>query len=84
MIWCADKMARRFGRVTMTKGKPKKSVITKFLVGDKVRVKHGTTDMECPDMPMGGSAEREILVSTVLGFFPEGALLCRKKFVSGW
>jgi hypothetical protein len=34
----------------------KKPVITNFKVGDKVRVKQGITDVEYPDMPMGGWA----------------------------
>jgi len=34
----------------------KKSTITKFEIGDKVRVKHGFTDVEYPDMPMSGWA----------------------------
>ncbi|MBC8877101.1 MAG: hypothetical protein H8E44_47335 [Planctomycetes bacterium] len=34
----------------------KKPTITKFNVGDKVRVKHGITDVEYPDMPLGGWA----------------------------
>lgn len=38
------------------KSKPKKPVVTRFKVGDKVRVKHDITDVEYPDMPMGGWA----------------------------
>lgn len=42
----------------MPKGtaKPKTPVVTKFKVGDKVRVKHGVTDTDYPDMPLGGWA----------------------------
>jgi transcription antitermination factor NusG len=36
------------------KAKPKNPVVTKFKVGDKVRVKHGVTDTDYPDMPRGG------------------------------
>ncbi len=36
------------------KRKPKKPVVTRFEVGDKVRVRHGVVDVEYPDMPMGG------------------------------
>ncbi len=36
------------------KRKSKKPVVTEFKVGDKVRVKHGITGVEYPDMPMGG------------------------------
>lgn len=32
------------------------SPVAKFKVGDKVRVKHGVTDVDYPDMPMGGWA----------------------------
>ncbi|MCY2987026.1 MAG: hypothetical protein NTY19_04060 [Planctomycetota bacterium] len=39
----------------MPKGK-KKPVVTKFKVGDNVRVKHGVTDVDYPDMPLGGWA----------------------------
>jgi uncharacterized protein YodC (DUF2158 family) len=38
------------------KRKPKKPVVTRFKVGDKVRVKKGVMDVEYPDMPMGGWA----------------------------
>jgi uncharacterized protein YodC (DUF2158 family) len=38
------------------KAKPKTPVITKFKVGDKVRVKHGIRDTDYPDMPLGGWA----------------------------
>ena len=34
----------------------KKPVVTRFKVGDKVRVKHGITDEDYPDMPLGGWA----------------------------
>jgi len=41
----------------MTKKKRNKQpTITKFKIGDQVRVKHGITDVEYPDMPMGGWA----------------------------
>ena len=36
----------------MTKAK-RKPVVTKFMVGDKVRVKHGIRDTDYPDMPLG-------------------------------
>jgi len=42
--------------VTKKKRKSKPPTITKFKIGDKVRVKHGITDVEYPDMPMGGWA----------------------------
>ena len=38
------------------KRKSKKPVVTNFKVGDEVRVKHGITDVEHPDMPMVGWA----------------------------
>jgi len=38
------------------KRKSKKPTMTKFKIGDKVRVRHGITDVEYPDMPMGGWA----------------------------
>lgn len=38
------------------KRKPRKPVVTRFKISDKVRVKHGITDVEHPDMPMGGWA----------------------------
>ncbi len=38
------------------KAKPKTPVVTKFKVGDKVRVKHGIRDTDYPDMPLGGWA----------------------------
>ena len=40
----------------MSKRKKKKSTITNFKVGDKVRVKHGVEDVDYPDMPLGGWA----------------------------
>ncbi len=36
------------------KRKRKPSVPTKFGVGDRVRVRHGVTDVDYPDMPIGG------------------------------
>ena len=39
----------------MTK-KRKPSASAKFSVGDRVRVKHGVTDVDYPDMPLGGWA----------------------------
>jgi uncharacterized protein YodC (DUF2158 family) len=42
--------------VTKRKRKSKQPTISKFKVGDKVRVKHGFTDVEYPDMLMGGWA----------------------------
>ena len=38
------------------KKKLKKPVVTRFKVGDKVRVKHGITDEDYPDMSLGGWA----------------------------
>ena len=40
----------------MAKRKKKKPTITKFKVGDKVRVRHGIKDVDYPDMPLGGWA----------------------------
>lgn len=34
----------------------KKPTITKFKIGDQVRVKHGVKDVDYPDMPLGGWA----------------------------
>ena len=42
--------------MTKRRGKSKKPIVTDFRVGDKVRVKHGVTDVEYADMPMGGWA----------------------------
>jgi len=42
--------------VTKKKRKSKSPTITTFKIGHKVRVKHGITDVEYPDMPMGGWA----------------------------
>ena len=39
----------------MPKGRTK-PVVTKFKIGDKVRVKHGVRDTDYPDMPLGGWA----------------------------
>ena len=36
--------------------KSKKPIVTRFRVGDNVRVKHGFTDVEYADLPMGGWA----------------------------
>jgi uncharacterized protein YodC (DUF2158 family) len=38
------------------KRKRKPPVVSRFAVGDKVRVKHGIRDTEYPDMPLGGWA----------------------------
>jgi len=38
----------------MPKKRRASSPVTKFKVGDRVRVKHGITDVDYPEMPMGG------------------------------
>ena len=39
-----------------TERKSKQSTVSKFKIDDKVRVRQGITDVEYPDMPMGGWA----------------------------
>ena len=40
----------------MSKKRRASSPVAKFKVGDRVRVKHGVTDVDYPDMPLGGWA----------------------------
>jgi hypothetical protein len=42
------------GGAPMAKKQRESSPVAKFKVGDKVRVKHGVTDVDYPDIPLGG------------------------------